>query len=409
MRDLFDDDDNSAGKNGTEDFARMFEESLQGLGRKLAVGDKIRSEVLTVGKEEVFVSTGTVDDGVVLVKDLTDEQGQVSAKVGDFLDLYVTRVHGNQIFLSPKPTAKNLSEDLEDAFDMMLPVEGRVSEVVNGGFRVQILGKTAFCPISQIDLRRVEDQQSYIGKKMEFLITQFDPKGRNIVVSRKKLLLEQKEISVAAFAEENQVGSMVEGTVTRLEKFGAFVEIAPGLEGLCHISELAWARVSDPAEVLKIGQTVSAKILKIEEGMNGRLNVSLSIKQASPTPWENLPQHVREGSLVKGRVERREQYGLFVRIADGLTGLLPKAKVIGRPDFSFDKVQVGDEIAVVIDEIRQDERRISLGLPGDPEAGAWKEFASAKTAASGLGTLGEQFKNLFEQGASQQISKKNKK
>lgn len=488
MRDIFDDESDE--KSGSE-FARMFEDSMQGIGRKLSVGDKIRGEILTIGKEEVFVSTGTVDDGVVLKTELLDQDGQFNHNVGDFLDLFVTQVRGGQILLSPKPTAKNLADDLEDAFDMMLPVEGRVTETCNGGFRVSVMGKTAFCPISQIDSRRVDDPNAYVGKKFEFIITQFSK--RDIVVSRRKLLDEQKEASTAAFADDHKPGDVLSGVVTRLESFGAFVEVAPGLEGLCHISEIAWNRLGHPSEALTVGQEVSAKILKLEE-VNGRMQISLSIKQAMPEPFLNLPARIREGAVVEGRVtrcmkfgafvelapgieglvplsemsytkrvvrsdelvkegerinvmvkeirpeerrmllslkdagsdpwamapakfaegtvvsgviERREPYGLFVRLDEGVVGLLPKSKALENPEFPFEKVKVGDTIVVQVAELRQSERRISLAVPLDPEAGAWKGFSASqsKSTANSMGTLGEQFAALFQGGSGQQKKK----
>lgn len=480
MRDLFDDDNND--KDSSE-FARLFENSIQGIESKLTVGDRVKSEILSIGKEEVFVSTGTVDDGQVMKKDLVDENGQFSHKVGDSLDLFVTRVQGGQILLSPKATAKNIAEDLEDAFDMMLPVEGRVTEVINGGFRVSVLGKTAFCPISQIDLKRVDDGEAYVGRKFEFIITQFSERGRNIVVSRRKLLEEQREVSQTAFADDHRPGDVLKGVVSRLEKFGAFIEVATGLEGLCHISELSWSRVADPSEVVSVGQAVSVKVLKIEDG-NGRLNISLSLKQVDAEPWTQLPDSLREGqvvegrvtrclkfgafvelapgiegliplsemsytkrvvksddlikegekvsvlikeiraderrmllslkdagadpwvmfieqnpegSIIKGRVERREPYGLFVRLGEGVVALLPKSKAMENPEFPFEKLKTGDETVVQISEIKRAERKISLCAPLDPEAGDWRDYSAGK-AASSFNSLGDQFKSLFDSG-----------
>jgi small subunit ribosomal protein S1 len=358
------------------------------------------------------------------------------------------------------------------------------------------MGKTAFCPMSQMDLRRIDDPAAYVGKKFEFMITQFGERGRNIVVSRRKLLEEQKELSQAAFADEHKVGDILKGVVTRLEQYGAFVEIAAGLEGLCHISEVAWSRLGHPSEVLQVGQEVEVKILKIEEG-NGRMNVSLSIKQAGGEPWANMPQHIQvgeivsgkvtrcvkfgafvelapgiegliplsemsytkrvlraeemvkegervnvmvkdirpeerrlslslkdasgdpwvmvahkfpEGSVTKGRIERREPYGLFVKIDEGVVGLLPKSKALENPEFHFDKVKIGDEVMVEISELKIEERRISLSIPQDPEAGAWKNFNTSSTPSSSksMGTLGDQFKTLFDAQNSKQGSSKKK-
>lgn len=485
MRDLFDDDNDDKKSN---DFAKMFEDSLSGVEKKLKTGDRIKGEILTIGKEEVFVATGTIDDGVVMKNDLLDGEGKFNHKIGDVVDLFVTQIKGGQIFLSTKPTAKNIAEDLEDAFDMMLPVEGKVTEPCNGGFRVSVMGKTAFCPISQIDLRRVDDPSAYVGKKFEFVITQFSERGRNIVVSRRRLLEEQKELAQASFTEDHKPGDEISGVVTRLEKFGAFIELAPGLEGLAHISELSWARVNDPSEAVTVGQQVNAKILRIEQGANGRTNISLSIKAAQPEPWLNLPAGIEpgktvegrvtrcmkfgafveiapgieglvplsemsytkrvvrsdelikegervavmikeinpderrvllslrdgtggdpwamvpvkfpEGTVARGKIERREPYGLFVKIDEGVTGLLPKSKALENPEFPFEKLKVGDEITVVVAEIKLGERRISLAVPQDPDAEVWRGFA-ANTATGGaksLGTLGDQFKNLFAQG-----------
>lgn len=494
MRDIFDDESND---KAASEFARMFEDSLQGVGRKVSVGDKVRGEVLSIGKDEVFVSTGTMDDGVVLKSELMKD-GKLEVGIGDFIDLFVTRVQGGQIMLSPKPTAKNMADDLEDAFDMELPVEGRVTETCNGGFRVNVMGKTAFCPISQMDMRRIEDPSTYVGRKFEFVITQFGERGRNIVVSRRKLLEAEKELSQAAFSEDHKPGDIVKGVVTRLEKYGAFVELAAGLDGLCHISEVAWSRVSDPSEVLQVGQEVDVKILKIEE-LNGRMTVSLSIKQAAGEPWLSMPAHIKagemvegkvtrcvkfgafvelapgiegliplsemsytkrvvrsdelvregervqvmvkdvrpeerrislslkdaggdpwamvahkfpEGSIVKGRVDRREPYGLFVKLDEGVVALLPKSKALENGDFPYEKLKIGDEVTVEIGELKLAERKISLGVPLDPEAGAWKGFTagagSGAAAGKSLGTLGEQFKSLFEtqQGGGKQGQKK---
>jgi small subunit ribosomal protein S1 len=423
MRDLFDDDNND---QNSSDFAALFETSLTGVSKKLSPGDKIRAEVLTVGKEEIFVSTGTMNDGLVFKTDLMDAEGKVNAKVGDFLDLYVTQVKGSQILLSPKPTGKNLSDDLEDAFDMMLPVEGRVTEAVNGGFRVSILGKTAFCPLSQIDSRRVVDPTVYIGQKLEFQITQFDRKGRNIVVSRRKLLDEQKDANLAAFTDENKVGDMVKGMVTRLETFGAFVEIASGLEGLVHISQIAWSRLGHPSEALRVGQDVQAKILKIEEGVNGRMNISLSIKEAMPAPWQNLPDSIREGAVLEGRVTRLMKFGAFVEVAPGIEGLVPLGEMsltkrITRPE---EVVKENEKIKVRIKEVRADDQKLLLSIKDADEdadyissniqaAPTGSRGATAAGAGAGLGggmgTFGDQFKGLFGTDTTNQNQNQKKK
>lgn len=480
MKNLFDDDDT---QNSSQDFGKLFESSMKGVGAVLKVGDKFKGEILSIGKEEVFVATGTVNDGQMSRLDLpTDDEGNITVRTGDVLDLYVSSVKGSEVRVSTKPGAKNISDDLEDAYDMMLPVEGKVTELINGGYRVQVLGKPAFCPFSQMDLRKAGAPEDHLNKKYTFLITQFSG-GRNIIVSRRKLMEEEQGQSSAAFQEDVKVGDIVKGKVTRLEKFGAFVELQPGLDGLVHVSEIAWSRVSDPAEALKSGQAVQAKVLRIES-IEGRLRISLSIKQAGELPWdligdfrvgevvsgkvtrcmkfgcfveirpgieglvplgemsytkrvtqsdelmkegETVHVLIKEintdeqkillslkdaggdpwsmvsinmpvGAVLNGRVTRREPYGIFVEVAPGVIGLLPKSKANDVPDFPFEKLKVGDATTVQVAELDLVTRKMALVPPADPDAEAWKGVATPSAKAS-MGTLADQFKMALEKGS----------
>jgi small subunit ribosomal protein S1 len=479
MSDIYDDEDEQKQKKSSE-FAKLLEDSFRNTKKRLSVGDKVQGEVLSIGKDDVYVSTGTMYDGLVPRKELLDPDGKLTCKVGDSLDLYVTQARGSEIYLSPKPTSMNLAEDIEDAFDKMLPIEGRVAEVCKGGFRVSILGKMAFCPISQIDSKRVEVPEEYIGKKFEFMITQFGERGKNIVVSRRKFLDEQKGLSESAFLEERKSGDLLKGRITRLETFGAFVEIQPGVEGLIHISELSWSRVSHPQDVVSVGQEVDVKLLKTEE-KEGRMKISLSLKQAGSEPWKNLPiqikaGHVVEGkvtrcmkfgafveispgieglvplsemsytkrvirsdelmregervsvmikdiqaiehrillslrdaggdpwvmvpqnfpvgAIVKGKVDRREPYGLFIQLTEGVVGLLPKSKALEDSQFPFDKLRIGDEVTIQVGELNIDDRKMSLRVPQDAGSEDWKTFQQG--ASTSFGTLGDQFRHILE-------------
>jgi small subunit ribosomal protein S1 len=399
MSDLFDDESSGAGAKDSSDFAKLFEESLKGVNRSLSVGDKVHGEILSIGKEEVFVSTGTMHDGIVMKLDMLDADGKFNNRVGDVLDFFVTQVRGSQIFLSRKPTSKNLADDLEDAFDMELPVEGKVTEICNGGVRVLILGKTAFCPISQLDLRRIDSAEEYIGRKFEFRITQFTPGGRNIVVSRRKLLEEEKELSQGSFLDDHKVGDTVTGVITRLEKFGAFVELSPGMDGLVHISEISWTRLADPSEAVKVGEVVQAKILKVEEA-GSRLNISLSMKQVMVQPWENMPKHIQVGSVVEGKVTKCLKFGAFVAIAPGIEGLVPLSEMSDtkRVTRSDEIIKEGDTVKVLVKEIRADDRKLLLSLKeakSSAETDEWRAASAALPKQASMGTLGEQFKGLF--------------
>lgn len=385
---LFDDAaPTSSFKIQNDDFAKMFEDSTGG-GKKLRVGDSFKGEILAINKDEAFVSTSTTHDAVIMVSELLNEDKTFKYNKGDIIDVTVFAIKGGEIRVSRTGSKKAQAgmDSLEDAHDMELPVEGRVIEKCNGGFRVQVEGKTAFCPVSQMDFK-VVDQDSYVGKKFEFLITQYDPKGRNLVVSRRKVLDLQKAENEGEFMQKAKVDEIVNGEVTRMEKFGAFVKIDGGVEGLVHISEIGWSRLTDPSEVLSVGQKVQVKILKIED-VDGRLKISLSIKQGGGEgdPWMQVPQKYPVGSQWDGTVEKKENYGLFVNIAPGITGLLPRSKWRDSMDPSqYENKKKGDKVKIQIDEILFEQKKISMGLPMDAEDNSWREHSSGKPTKSGFG------------------------
>lgn len=387
-RDVFGDELEQKAKT---DFASLFEQSMGSVGRKLSSGDSFTAEILSIGKEESFVSTSSTQDAMILTQELLDENKELKYKVGDRIDVVVVKAKGGELRVV-KAGSKKASSDfdsLEDAFDMELAVEGRVTEVVNGGFRVEIQGKTAFCPVSQMDYK-VQDHPSYIGKKFEFMITQFDPKKRNVVVSRRRLLDAQKVENEGFFLEKAKPGDLFQGTVTRMEKFGAFVTLESGVEGLVHISEIGWSRLQDPSEVLSTGQTVTVKLLRSEE-VDGRLKISLSIKQAGGDgdPWMQVPQTFPVGSTHKGTVEKKEVYGLFVNIAPGVTGLLPKSKWRDVVDGAqYENKKRGDKIDVQVDEILFEQKKMSLGVPREVDDQAWKAVNTKNTYVNNGGLSG---------------------
>ncbi|TBR25647.1 S1 RNA-binding domain-containing protein [bacterium] len=383
----------------TEDFSKMLGESLAAAEKTYSPGDRVRAALLTVGQDDSFVALGPGQEGVVATADLRDADGTCTAKAGDSLDLFVTSVRPGEVRLSTNPTDKNVAEDLKEAFELQRPVSARVAELCKGGFRVSVNGKTAFCPISQMDTKRTETGAEYVGKTFVFRITEFSEGGRNVVVSRRKLLEEEAGRVTDAYFAQNPDGSVVAGKVTRLEKFGAFVELVPGLEGLAHVSELAWSRVESPADLLTVGQDVTVKILK-REASEGRLKIALSLKQATERPakapaapvsdpWEKYSA----GQVVSGKVTRKEPYGLFIQLEPGIVGLLHQSKTSDDPSFQFERIKVGAEVQVQVGEVKLSERRISLELPRDPEAEAWKERSQTETP---MGAFGDSLRAALE-------------
>lgn len=375
------------------DFATLFENSLGMATKRLKKGDELRGEIISFDKESVFVSTGTPTDGILPKVELLNDDKEFVFKKGDMIDVVVVRATQDEILLRYK-SAKSAAQDLdslEDAYDMELPVEGRVSEVVKGGFRVQIHAKTAFCPISQMDFKvDAADQEKYVGQKYEFLITQYENKGRNIVVSRRRVLEQQKIENEGAFLQKFHVGDVITGKITKMERYGAFVEIEKGIEGLVHISEIAWGRVQNPSDVLSIGQVVQAKIIKIEDG--DRMKISLSIKEGGTAvdPWSTIDTDFPVGKKITGTVEKKEAFGLFISIAPAIQGLLPKSKWRDSSDVAqYENKKKGDTIQVQIDQVNKEDRRISLGLPGEEYDDTWKSHSQSAGSKKGLGTFAD--------------------
>ncbi len=379
-----------------DDFSKMLGESLEESEKTFSPGDRVRGELLSVGAEDSFVALGPGKEGVLSTADLRDAEGNCAKRPGDTLELFVTSVRPQEIRLSTNPTDKNIAEDIQEAFSSRRPIEGRVVEACKGGLRVSVKGKPAFCPISQIDLKRTETGAEFVGKTFAFRITEFSEGGRNIVVSRRKLLEEEASRTSDVFLAQNPDGALAVGKVVRLEKFGAFVELAPGLEGLLHVSELAWSRVESPSELLTVGQTITVKLLK-REPVEGRLKLSLSLKQATERPAASaVPAAVdpwakyKQGQTVIGKITRKEPYGLFVQLEPGIVGLLHQSKTSDHPEFQLEKQKVGEAIEVQIGEIKLSERRVSLELPRDPSEKEWREHQ--KAAESQSTALGDVFK-----------------
>lgn len=387
-KDLFGDDVDSQ----ESDFQSLFEKSLDRAGGRVSVGQTFKAEILSIGAEEAFVSTGTAQDAVLLRADLLDEEKKLKYKVGDIIEVTVLKAREGEIRVTRKGSKKTAADidSLQDAFDMELPIEGRVLELVKGGFRVDIQGRRAFCPISQIDSSFVQDGQAYVEKKFEFLITQLDEQGRNIVVSRRKLLDLQKAENEGLWMEKAKVGDVLPGEVTRLEAFGAFVKVSEGVEGLVHVSEIGFIRLKHASEALKVGEKVQVKILKFEE-LDGRLKISMSIKQAGGVgdPWMQVPVSFPVGSIVDGTVDKKENFGLFVQLAPGINGLLPRSKWKDSTEASqYESKKKGDSIKIRVDQILFEERKISLGLPTEADDESWRQISQS---ANSFGALAAAF------------------
>jgi small subunit ribosomal protein S1 len=356
-------------------FAELFESYNDNLGRELAPGDMVEGKIISVGKNSVYIDTGTKSDGVVEKQELLDDTGEFLFQAGDVITLYVVSLSESEIILSKAISGAGKAALLEDAVQNRTPVEGKVRAVIKGGFDVDILGKRAFCPVSHMDVKYVEAPEDFVGQTLHFLVTRYEENGRNIVISRKNLQMEQIKEARKIFLADVAVGDTVQGTVTRLMPYGAFVELAPGVEGMVHISELGWSRIDKPDEVVQPGDSVLVKLLKIEHQTGQDVpKISLSVKQTGADPWDSMEAAFKTGDQVTGKVVRLTGFGAFVEIAPGVDGLvhiseMSHTKRVMRPE---DVVEKGQDVQVVIKSIDMDAKRVSLSIKdalGDPWTG----------------------------------------
>lgn len=379
-------------------FAELFQETESKPVRRLNPGQKITATIVGISQESIFLDTGGKSEGILDASELqTDEQEQEAA-IGDKLEVYFLKGKGGaQLFTISIGSGKN-TEHLEEACRSGIPVEGLVKEEIKGGFEITLGGSIrAFCPYSQMGLRRVEDAAAeYLDKRMHFLITRFEENGRNIVVSARELLESEREKLRDSLKETLSEGQTIEGVVTSIRDFGAFVDIG-GVDGLVPISEIGWSRVENIADYYSIDQKVSVLVKKLDWDKN---RITLSIKETLEDPWEEAAAKLSNGNIIMGKVVRLAQFGAFVSLEAGVDGLihiskLGKGRRINHPR---EVLEEGQEIEVQVESVDLEEKRISL-KPSDyvspeddqkSEDQLVKDFKqSNKKQSSSLGTFGD--------------------
>jgi small subunit ribosomal protein S1 len=383
MSNIFSDEDS----NGQEEsFASLLESYSPDLNGVIRVGDKIRGKIISIGKDAIFVNTGTKLDGIAEKSELLDENGELTVNEGDEIELFVVSLSEDEIKLSKAISGIGGLQLLREAHQKEIPVEGKIIETCKGGFRVEVLQRIAFCPISQVDLEYVENPSEYVGATHQFIITKFEEKGQNIVLSRRILLARELEASRKQFYETLSVGNVLDGAITRLMPYGVFVQLSPGVEGMVHISELSWSKIKHPDQLVSPGDPVQVKVLGIEptEQDPGKMKISLSVKQVSEDPWLSVAERFHEGDKIRGKVTRCVDFGAFVEIAPGIEGLvhLSEMSYLRRVTKPQEIVNEADSVSVLIKSIDTDKRRISLSIrdaEGDPWLEVPEKFAVGKT------------------------------
>ncbi len=358
---------------GGESFAALFEESLK--TSDMRVGEVISAEVVRIDFNHVVVNAGLKSEAYIPIEEFKNDQGELEVQVGDFVAVAVDAVengYGDTILSRDK--AKRLSSwmTLENALESGEFVEGTATSRVKGGLTVMINGIRAFLPGSLIDTRPVKDLTPFEGKTMEFKVIKLDRKRNNVVLSRRAVVEASMGEERAKLLETLREGAVLHGVVKNITEYGAFVDLG-GIDGLLHITDMAWRRVRHPTEVVQVGQELDAKVLKFDAE---RMRVSLGLKQLGDDPWMGVARRYPAGTRMFGKITNIADYGAFVEIEPGIEGLVHVSEMdwTNKNVAPAKVVTLGEEVEVMILDIDEDKRRISLGMK-QCKPNPWEEFA----------------------------------
>ena len=353
----------------SEDFATLF--AREGIGPVLEVGQVVKGKVIHIGAESVFVDVGGKGEAWIDRAELADEDGKLRVAIGDEVEATVVST-GEGVHLSHKlRQGAQARQALAVAAESGIPVEGKVAAVIKGGYEVTVGGLRGFCPFSQMGLRRVEAPEEYVGRVLEFRVTTFSEKGRNLVLSRRQLLEEEAAKAAEETRKKIVAGAILPGTVSSLADFGAFVDLG-GVQGLIPVSEISHSRVGRPADRLRVGEAVTVKVLRVDDEKG---KISLSLKALEGDPWVAVPTRLRERQVVRGRAVRATDFGVFVELLPGVDGLLHISEIPRHRQGTLrDAAGAAAELTVMVISIDMVKHRIALALaPDDAAPGAQME------------------------------------
>jgi small subunit ribosomal protein S1 len=357
-----------------ESFKDLFEESLR--KTKLRPGAIITGTVVQVGHDSVVVNAGLKSEGVIPIEQFYNERGVAEVKVGDSVEVALDTVEdgfGATVLSREKAVRAQSWTTLEKAFEASETVKGIITGKVKGGFTVDIAEIRAFLPGSLVDVRPVRDTSYLEGKELEFKVIKIDRKRNNVVVSRRAVVEAETSEERQSLIDKLQEGQIVKGVVKNLTDYGAFIDLG-GVDGLLHITDMAWKRVKHPSEIVQIGQEIDVKVLKFDRE---RSRVSLGLKQMGEDPWEDLARRYPVNTRLFGKVTNIADYGCFVEIEDGVEGLVHVSEMdwTNKNIHPSKVVQLGDEVEVMVLDIDEERRRISLGMK-QCQSNPWEAFAA---------------------------------
>ena len=379
-----------------EDFAKMFEASAQ--ARRIEKGQTIEGTVVAIGVESALVDVGGKSEAVIDIDELKDADGDVEVAVGDRIHATVISTVGGLTLSRRLALGAASARQIEDAFRARLPVQGKVEGPVKGGYEVRIARQRAFCPISQIDIIRDTDPAQHEGRVYQFRVIEYKDGGKNIVVSRRALLEEQQKAVAADVRRSIVEGAVMTGRVASVREFGAFVDLGGGVQGLLHVSEMAWARVADTTQVVKPGDEITVKVLRVDED---KQKISLGLKQLLDDPWSKVAENYQAGQLRRGRVTRVAEFGPFVELEPGVDGLVPLSETgVARGGDIKKSFPVGTEIQVAVLEVDAAARRIRLSVTAVEkmrEGDEVREYTERTDAApaQGFGSLADKLRGAL--------------
>jgi small subunit ribosomal protein S1 len=412
----------SRDEHDERDFGSILAEFEQGSvaagqARDPAPGEKVSGTVLSLGEEAVFVDVGAKSDAIVARAELSDDEGNLAVDVGDRVEGLISGYDESSgcLVLRVRPGAGSALgaggnelavEEIVQAHRHRIPVEGTVRQVVKGGVEVEVSGLRAFCPVSQLTDSYVENPEAFVGRRLEFRVRSVSSsargRGPDIVLSRRDLLEEEARRRRQEVLESLAPGNVVRGTVASVAPYGAFVDLGGGVQGLLHVSEMAYERIADPKELVNEGDVLEVEVLTIqtrEEQQDPR--ISLSRKVLLQDPWEAATDRFPTGSTVTGRVMRLEPFGAFVRVAPGLEGLVHVSEMAGDRRIAHPRevVELGQDVTVKVLSVDLVKRRISLSLTAVERAEESRSVAEYEARNEGqerFGSLADAFRKLEE-------------
>jgi small subunit ribosomal protein S1 len=380
-----------------EDFATLFAASER--TKRIERGQTVEGTVVSIGAEVALVDVGAKSEAIIDVAELKDDEGRLDVAIGDRILATVVSSAGGLTLSRRLALGAATARQLEEAFQAGLPVEGKVERAVKGGYEVRIARQRAFCPVSQIDIIRNTDPAQHEGRVYQFRIIEYKEGGRNLVVSRRALLEEAQRANAADVRKSIVEGAVLTGRVASVREFGAFIDLGGGVQGLLHVSEMGWERVADPSQIVKPGDEITVKVLRVDADTQ---KIALGLKQLIADPWSTVGETYEAGQQRTGRVTRVAEFGAFLELEPGVEGLVPASETgLARGTDIKAAFPVGREVEVVVLDVDAPARRIRLSVTAVQKARESEEVRdyaerTEPAAPDRIGSLGDKLRDALK-------------